>query len=120
MGITKTSMALFLVVILTVSFSNHNVSAVTGMCVNFFSFLFSEPWYGLLSISLITSREKSQFKNFVYMCTCAVIEEATPPPCLFLCNGFPLNDFACHHDCGSKGYNHGRCGGNPSRCCCSN
>ncbi|CAN6815257.1 unnamed protein product [Brassica oleracea] len=78
MGITETSIAIFFVVILTISISNHNVSAVT------------------------------------------VIEEATPPPCLFLCNGFPLNNFACWHDCGSKGYNDGRCGGNPSRCCCRN
>ncbi|KAF8046894.1 hypothetical protein N665_3346s0003 [Sinapis alba] len=75
MGITKTSIAFFFVVILTISISNHNVSAVT------------------------------------------VIEEATPP-CLFLCNGFPLNNFACWHDCASKGYHDGRCSGNPSRCCC--
>ncbi|KAF8093983.1 hypothetical protein N665_0373s0037 [Sinapis alba] len=75
MDITKTSILYFVVVILTISFSNHNVSAVTGM---------KQPL----------------------------------PHAFFLCNGFPLNDFACHHDCGSKGYNHGRCGGNPSRCCC--
>ncbi|CAN7115982.1 hypothetical protein BRARA_C02173 [Brassica rapa] len=78
MGIGKTSIAIFFVVILTISISNHNVSAVT------------------------------------------VIEKATPPPCLFLCNGFPLNNFACWRDCGLKGYYDGRCGGNPSRCCCRN
>lgn len=35
----------------------------------------------------------------VLLYICAVIEPAKTDYCPFICNGWPLDDFACHYDC---------------------